>query len=421
MSTVRTITIDQLKPGMFVVWMDQSWYRTPFFSHKRLIRSQDDIDLLLQHGIKELKIDMDKGLETEADQAEQSSPSTTEQTRVAPPPPPIIKKQSTKPVPVREQAAAAHTTYTEASSSVERMFEWVETGKASPPEAVQQVVGNMLAQVQEDKAAMLSLLQVQKMQRFDRSLASHALDVCTLSLIVAQAYGVPESEMEALGAGALLHDIGYIRLPRNLYRKNHELTEQETIVMQQHPALGLAILHESREDRATVLRIVGEHQEYGDGSGFPHKLKEDAISRLAQLVGLVDVYDGMISRRVGRPAMLPHDAVRQLFHLGETGQFPKDLVEAMIKSLGVYPIGSLVLLNTEERAIVVAVNPAQRLKPIVKGIAGAHGTSYLPPLRINLAHQASGAPPRAIEKVLDPIHERVNVALFLDGIEPEAR
>lgn len=420
MSTVKTITIDQLKPGMFVVWMDQSWYRTPFFSHKRLIRDQNDIDLLLQHGIKELKIDIDKSLKSEEDQTEQSAQSAPEHTHTAPPPSPATKNKTPPPLHTRKEAAAAHTTYTEAASSVERMFECIETGKASSPEAVQQVVGNMLEQVQEDQTSLLSLLQVQKMRRFDRTLASHALDVCTLSLIVAQVYGVPEEEMEALGAGALLHDIGYIRLPRNLYRKNHELTEQETAVMHQHPALGLAILRESHEDRDTVLRIVGEHQEYGDGSGFPHKLKGDAISRLAQLVGLVDVYDGMISRRVGRPAMLPHDAVRQLFQLGETGQFPKDLVEAMIKSLGVYPIGSLVLLNTEERAIVVAVSPAQRLKPIVKVINGPHGTSYLPPLRINLAHQAAGAPPRTIEKVLDPIHERVNVALFLDGIEPEA-
>lgn len=420
MSTLKTITIDQLKPGMFVVWMDQSWYRTPFFSHKRLIRDQNDIALLLQHGIKELKIDMAKSLETEADPAEQFPPSAPAQKQIAPPPSAVRKKHA-PPLRPREEAAPAHTTYTEASSSVEHMFEWVETGKASPPEEVQRVVGNMLAQVQDDKAALLSLLQVQKMQRFDRTLASHALDVCTLSLIVAQAYGVPEEEMEALGAGALLHDIGYIRLPRNLYRKNLELTEQETAVMHQHPALGLAILRESKEDRETVLRIVGEHQEHTNGSGFPHKLKGDAISRLAQLVGLVDVYDGMISRRVGRPAMLPHDAVRQLFHLGETGQFPKDLVEVMIKSLGVYPIGSLVLLNTEERAIVVAVSPSQRLKPIVKVIDGPHGASYLPPLRINLAHQAAGAPPRTIEKVLDPIHARVNVALFLDGIEPEAR
>jgi putative nucleotidyltransferase with HDIG domain len=226
--------------------------------------------------------------------------------------------------------------------------------------------------------------------------------------------------MEALGAGALLHDIGYVRLPRNLYRRSHDLTEQERTLMQQHPALGLAILQEAQEDRDAVVRIVAEHHERSDGSGFPHKLTEHSLSVLAQLVGLVDAYDGMVSRRGGRPAMLPHDAVRQLFSLGDTGQYAKDLIRAMIGSLGVYPIGSLVLLNTAEQAVVVGMSHRQRLKPVVKVITGPHGESYPTPIRIDLGAQAAGNPERTIKKALDPLHERVNVAMFLDGIHEEA-
>lgn len=146
-------------------------------------------------------------------------------------------------------------------------------------------------------------------------------------------------------------------------------------MMQQHPALRLTILRDSQEDRDAVVRIVVEHHERGDGSGFPHKLKGDSLSVLAQLVSLVDVYDGMVSRRGGRPAMLPHDAIRQLFRLGDTGQCAKDLIQAMIGSLGVYPIGSLVLLNTGEQAVVVGMNRTQRLKPVVKVITGPQGGS----------------------------------------------
>lgn len=540
MSTTKTITIDQLKPGMFVIGMDQPWYRTPFLFHKRLVRHQQDIDLLRQHGIKEVTIDPSKGHDLDADSPEKipqpdraehdrdSQPSGTEgqadahatataeghssgkasqtdcpdrpvktdkdlpapgtqkggrapkdqgQTadhaatwrqdspedarpsdraeRETTPFPPNARVETadqatsansgpakgapqshdaenlatplqappaeeSAPPSAREQAEAAKAAYTEATCSMKRLFEELEAGIVPQPEALRKVVWSVMERVLDDTNSMLSLLYLQKMQRFDRTLASHALDVCTLALIVAQAYGVPKEEMEALGAGALLHDIGYIRLPRNLYRKNHELTAQENAVMQQHPALGLAILREAHEDREAVRRIVGEHQECGDGSGFPNKIKQDALSGLAQLVGLVDVYDGMISRRSGRPAMLPHDAIRQLFQLGDRGQFPKDLIEAAIRSLGVYPIGSLVSLNTGEQAVVVAVNPAQRLKPIVKVITGPQGGSYLTPIRVDLAVHGTDASMRSIAKVLDPLHERVNVALFLDGIEPEA-
>jgi putative nucleotidyltransferase with HDIG domain len=514
MGTVKTITIDQLKPGMFVVGMDQSWYRTPFLFHKRLVRHLEDIDLLRRFGIKEVTIDPRKGLDLEEDSSEEAlqpdsaeentdplqppdtgedalpssthKQATTQATAAAegdspkeaprsdrdaetnadplPPPvtqedawpsraqvqtaaqettakrnsseedcrpdsaeknakplqPPLMEGNAPTPSNAREQAAAAEATYTEATCSMERMFEELEAGIIPRPDTLRMVVGNVLSRVLDNSTAMLSLLYLQKMQRFDRTLASHALDVCTLSLIVGHTSGVQESELDALGAGALLHDIGYVRLPRNLYRKNHELTEQENAVMQQHPTLGLAILREAHEDREAVLRIVGEHHECSDGSGVPHKLKGDALSSLAQLVGLVDVYDGMISRRGGHPAMLPHNAIRQLFRLGDTGQFAKDLIESVIRSLGVYPIGSLVLLNTAEQAVVVAVNPAQRLKPVVKVITGPQGGTYLTPIRVDLAVQAAGASARTIANVLNPLHEQVNVALFLDGIEPEA-
>lgn len=504
MSTVKTINIDQLKPGMFVVGMDQSWYRTPFLFHKRLIRSQQDIDLLRQHGINEVRIDPTKGLDLEADSseealqsdnaekhreppqlsteeqaaihasaaAEQNSldeaaqsdrqaernedplqapvmqgdalPSSVQEQTAAQATPdtrnlseevlrpdggennatvlelPLTKGDTPTPSKAREQARAAQATYLEANCSMKRLFEELEAGIVPQPEALQKVVWNVLARVLDNSASMLSLLHLQKMQRFDRTLASHSLDVCTLSLIVAHTYGVPEGELEALGAGALLHDIGYVRLPRNLYRKTNGLTEQETAVMQQHPALGLAILREANENREAVVRIVVEHHEHSDGSGFPRKLNGDSLSRLAQLVGLMDIYDGMISRRGGRPAMLPHDAIRQVFHLGETGPFAKDLIEAVVRSLGVYPIGSLVLLNTAEQAVVVAVNPAQRLKPVVKVITGPQGGSYLTPIRIDLSVQAEGTSARTISKALNPSQERVNVAMFLDGIEPEA-
>jgi putative nucleotidyltransferase with HDIG domain len=483
---------------MFIVGMDQPWYRTPFLLHKRLIRHTRDIELLRQHGIRELKIDPGQGLDVEpvpsgdasplsnaqgtaappqpslagkpawsekppqpafgaernaaqrlppGTQQDAPTPSHTQETVAAPQPshavqstspekapqpassaeikaaqslPPGTQEDAPAPPNAREQAAAAQETYREAISSMERMFEELEAGIVPRPDTLRIVVANVLSRVLDDGASMLSLLSLQKMKRYDRTLDSHALDVCTLSLIVAHDYGVAEGDLEVLGAGALLHDIGYIRLPRNLYRRSHDITEQERTMMQQHPALGLAILRDAQEDRDTVVRIVVEHHECSNGSGFPHKLKEDSLSILPQLVGLVDIYDGMVSRRGGRPAMLPHDAIRQLFRLGDTGQYAKNLLQAMIGSLGVYPIGSLALLNTGEQAVVVGMNHTQRLKPVVKVITGPQGGSYLTPIRVDLGAQAAGASARTITKVLDPLHERVNVAMFLDGIHEEA-
>jgi len=446
MKQVKTIPIDQLKPGMFIVGMDQPWYRTPFLLHKRLIRHQHDIDLLRQHGIREVKIDPGQGHDVEPGQpGDTAPPAHTQETVTDPqahhqiestPPeqapqnherepviaaqPPLTQESTPLPSHAQKQAAAAQETYREATCSMERMFEALETGLVPQTETVRTVVTNVLARVLENRTSMLSLLSLQKMKRFDRTLASHALDVCTLSLIVAHDYGVPEKDLEALGAGALLHDIGYVRLPRNLYRKSPDLTEKERAMMQEHPALGLAILRDAQEDRDAVVRIVAEHHECINGTGFPHKLQGEDLSVLAQLVSLVDVYDGLVSRRGGRPAMLPHDAIRHLFHLGDTGLYAKDVIQSMIGTLGVYPISSLVLLNTGEQAVVVEMNPTQRLKPVVKVITGPQGESYLPPVRIDLGAQTEGKKARTVTKVLDPLHEHVNVAMFLDDVHEEA-
>ncbi|MBI5315311.1 MAG: DUF3391 domain-containing protein [Nitrospirae bacterium] len=448
MKHTKTITIDQLKPGMFVVGMDQPWYRTPFLIHKRFIRNREEIDLLRQIGVRKLKIDSSQGLDVEpASSGDAASARDTQQTTAAlqsnhaaqppssaqlPQPAPdrepnepgrsgATTQEGTSPPPItRERAAAAQETYNQAVRSMERVFEEIEAGRAPKAERLQEIVSKVLTRVLNDDAAMLNTLSLQKMKRFDRTLASHALDVCTLSLIVAHDFGVLEADLELLGAGALLHDIGYIRLPRNLYRRGQDLTDQERTVMQQHPALGLAILRDAQEERSAVVRIVMEHHECGDGNGFPHKLKGDSLSILAQLVGLVDIYDGMVSRRGGRPAMLPHDAIRQLFRLGDTGQYQKDLIQTMIGSLGVYPIGSLVMLNTGERGVVVGMNRTQRLKPVVNVITGPQGGAFIVPIRIDLGAQTTGDSTRTIVKVLNPLRERVNVAMFLDGLHEEA-
>ncbi|MEO5865368.1 MAG: HD domain-containing phosphohydrolase [Nitrospiraceae bacterium] len=468
MAHVKTITIEQLKPGMFIVGMDQPWHHTPFFFHQRLIRHQKDIDRIRQHGIKEVKIDPRKGLDIEVELSEEAlqpdrlekyteplpltgtqkdtlllnqeeqpaapqlsqavQPTSPEavlqadsraETNAAQRQPIVAQENQPPPLNARLHAAAAQATYREAICSMERMFEELEAGIAPRSNSLRIIVGNVLSRVLNDSDSMLTYLFLQKMQRLDRTMASHALDVCTLSLIVAHRHGVAEEELESLGAGALLHDIGYSRLPRNLYRRSHDLTEQEREMMQLHAVLGQRILRGAQEDRDSVVRIVGEHHEHIDGSGFPHKLKGDSLSVLAQLVGLVDLYDGMVSRRGARPAMLPHDAVRQLLLLGDRGQCSKELIQSMIGILGVYPIGSLVLLNTAEQAVVVGMSTTQRLKPVVKVITGPQGGFYLTPIRVDLGVQETEGSTRTIAKVLDPQNERVNVTIFLDGMQEE--
>lgn len=409
----KEISIDQLTPGMFIVGVDVPWYRSPLLSHTRLIENVETIQTMRQHGIRTVTIDVSKGVDVRTD-AKKSRPAQAKTESHE-----TIAAETPTP-PTQPDIGSVHTLYRDAHETVERIFAQLEQGVAPSPTATKAVVSTVLMRIIDDRAAVMTHLALQKLKQFDGSLATHALDTCILSLVVSVEIGLDETAQAQLGTGALLHDAGYARLPRNLVRKRRTCTDSERLLLQQHPALGTALLTNTAGFDAAVIRIVAEHHEREDGSGFPSGLKHDDISTLAMIVGIVDWYDGMVSRRGGQAAMLPSTAAQRLFVAGQQGQFKNTLAESVIRSIGIYPIGSLVLLNTGEQAVVVGINPGQRLKPLVKIIAGPRGESHVAPLPTDLAAQAPDRESRSILRGLDPLQEHVNVALYLDEISSEA-
>ncbi len=415
----RRIAIEQLIPGMFIIEMDVPWYRTPFLSHKRLIKDQQTIQLMKQHGIRMVTIDTSKGSDLPSESSTNTQPAASRHSTnpdvLAPP-----EHKTPHASAAKSDDHSATMIYAQAQEAVERIFGDLEQGIPPSPEATKAIVSDVLRQILSDRAAMATQVAIHKIKQFDRSLTAHALDTCILSLIVAIESGLDQSTQEQVGMGALLHDAGYVRLPRNLVRKREECSGQDKTLLEQHCKLGVALLSEHPDMHEDVLRIVREHHERADGSGFPAGLGTDQISHLAQIIGIVDVYDSMVSRRGTRPAMIPHDAVRQLFLAAEQGQFAKSLVEIMIRSIGVYPVGSLIQLNTGEQAVVVGVNPQQRLKPLVKIMTDPHGGSYATPIEVDLAVPSPTHTVRTVLRVLDPVKERVNIGIHLDQTLPRA-
>jgi hypothetical protein len=138
----------------------------------------------------------------------------------------------------------------------------------------------------------------------------------------------------------------------------------------------VAVLSKARGIREECRRIVLEHHERLDGSGYPAGLKGLAISPLSEIVGIVDMYDAMLSGREGRPSLPPAQAIKELYKHGLKGHCDRGWIERTIRCLGIYPVGSLVELSTGERGVVLAVNPVDALRPIVKVIWDAAGRAY---------------------------------------------
>lgn len=410
MDSTKRIPLDQLRLGMFIVGLDQPWYRTPFFLHKWLVSNPDDILQLKRHGIQVVTIDIERGADTVATAAAVLNTTPT---------PPASAPQESEPVPTPQSEDTTHArsvaaTYQEAMAAVERVFTDLEAGHPPKIAALKPVVRTLLEKIVAQPESMMIQFCLDKVRRFDSSLAAHGMDVCVVALILAVENGCSEAEREILGLGALLHDIGYVRLPRNLYRKSTPLTDQEQMLMRQHPQLASTVLAQVDAVPDAVSRIILHHHEHIDGSGFPKQLKQDSLSPLAQLVGLADVYDELLTTRHGRPALLPHDAIRQLFVLGAKGRYDKTLVEVAIKALGVYPLGSLIKLNTNECAMVIGLNHEDRLRPRVRIIKGTDGEIPQQTIDIDLQQQAENQPVRTILRALDPAHEHVDLSQCLE-------
>jgi HD-GYP domain-containing protein (c-di-GMP phosphodiesterase class II) len=211
--------------------------------------------------------------------------------------------------------------------------------------AHEEVCIRLLGEVAGDKAAM------------------HAVNVAVLSLLLGKAFGLPESDMQDLGVGAVLHDVGKLDLPEWLRHRDDHHSTAELLLYQEHVAHGVATAQRmGLSDGAR--RVVEQHHEHADGSGFPLRVSADRMTLAARVVALVNRYDNLCNPNVPSRALTPHEALSLLFAQGKA-KFDATILAAFVKMMGVYPPGSAVQLTDERYALVVSVNSSRPLKPRV--------------------------------------------------------
>ncbi len=424
LTTRKQIPISELKPGMHVVGLDRSWFQTPFFVHRKLIRDAADIEIFKRHGIREVVIDVSEGTGGEPPYHSEPAPSAgisplqvAESTPTAKEsiPKNLARAQTTTLAekvfrPLTRELKVARTIHDEVLTLARRIFDGVGSGAPLHSPAARKVVADLLSSITRSPEANLLLVQ---MRRFENDLMVHAINVCVLSLVVAAMERL-DNNITALGLGAMLHDVGKTRLPRNLIRKPAGHTDQERRLMERHPTLGATILRQSENIPELAQRIAAEHHERIDGSGYPCGIRGAEISLSSQLVAITDLYDNMLSGR-NRPALQPIEVLRQLYLQSNAGALDRGLVEKVIHCLGVYPIGSLVELNTGERGIVIATNRADSLKPTLRIVSSPDGVAEPNGPIIDLAESHSDSVERRIFRALDPAKEQFDLMASFDS------
>ena len=189
----------------------------------------------------------------------------------------------------------------------------------------------------------------------------HSVNVCILCIEVGLGLGFTKRQLIELGVCALVHDIGMAEYP-HLSKQPRRLNSQEYRGVQNHPTQGLEILKKIEGLNEKILYAVYQHHERLDGSGYPEGLKGESISEYARIIGLADAYEAMVHHRTYRYKLLPLEAIREI--IGRRAAFEHGLIKALIERVGVFPIGSLVELNTKELAVVIKLNYAAPLRPV---------------------------------------------------------
>lgn len=388
---LKVIPISDLRVGMFVTRLDMSWLASPFLSHSRAINETSDIQALRDAGVKTLTIDLSRGVDVAplSVSAPAPPPAQPRPVRPAPDPPPDAGAVSLE----RELRVAVHLR-SKIKKAVESLSRALETGSPVNVGELVPLVDSTLDSLERNAQALMSLVHL---SRKTQRLADHVFGTFCLVLNLALLRKIPAAEREQLGLAALLHEAGWTQLPLNLIGKRSRYTAAERGLVQKHTLIGNRILANS-DLPALTRRVVAEHHELLDGSGYPAGLRGDQIHPLSQLLTVVDVYEERVHQLTDEPGVTPTNALRSLYRDAERGIFPADAVAALISLLGIYPPTTAVLLNSGERAVIKEHHPDTPLQPRVVIYYAADGTPLDPPREVDL-RQATES--RAIESALD--------------------
>ncbi len=375
---IKKISAKQLKPGMFIDDMNCGWLRHPFLTNKIKISDDEMIERIVKHGIREVYIDTKKGISIE------DAPTKEEVTREIQSE--MNKAAETNPdmtpqVPIKEELKKAREIKKEAKKTIHNIMDDIRFGKQIEKTKVDDVVTKMVTSIFRNQDALLSM---GRLKNTDEYTYLHSMTVGILMIAFGKHLGYDKQVLHEIGIGAMMHDIGKTQVPQDLLVSKRQLSEDEYELMKQHVVHSRILLEKTGGISDTSIQIAAQHHERIDGSGYPDGLKGDVISKLGRAAAIADVYDAMTSKRKYQQRFEPTDVLRKLFEWSEH-YYDKQMVQQFIRCVGIYPVGTLVKLESGMLAVVMSHGEKSLLKPTVKVLYNTITNRYIKPGIIDLS------------------------------------
>ncbi len=352
---LKNIPVRQLRIGMYIHKLGGRWVDHPFLRKSFELTSVKDLQALLGSNAPEVEIDTDRGLDIDSAAPVKNTPAPVV---VAALKPPVAEPKTS----YDQEIKRAKAIQAKAKIAVTSMFNEARMGNAIEVASVAPLVDEINGSLERNVGALLSIV---RLKTADDYTYMHSVAVCGLMIALGRVLGLEGEELRQVGLGGLLHDLGKISMPMEVLNKPGKLTDEEFATIKGHPRAGWKILKKSNEVSETPLDICLHHHERVDGNGYPERISGDALTLHARMGAVCDVYDAITSDRPYKAGWAPAESIKRMSEWCK-GQFDETVFKAFVKTMGIYPTGSLVKLKSGRLGVVTDQSEGSLLQPRVK-------------------------------------------------------